>query len=96
MWSRSGGGCYIRGMNREDEAKFVISAAGRQGEAMVYANHNGNLVDLKGAQTYGYDEAVQRAGEMAARLGASVWVAPLLFGFPDVESAEYFAPPQST
>ncbi len=83
-------------MNGEDEAAFVISAAGRQGDAMAYANHNGALVELKGAQTYGYDEAVQRAGEMAARLRASVWVAPLLFGVPDMETAEYFAPPEST
>lgn len=83
-------------MNREDEAAFVVAAARRQGAALTYANHNGDFVDLTGAQTYGYDEAVQRAAEMAGRLGASVWVAPLLFGIPDMETAEYFAPPEST
>ena len=78
-------------MDENEEAEFVI-AAGVQGKPLAYANHNGDLVDLKGAQTYGYGEAVQRAEAFAERLGRSVWVAPLLFGIPDRETAEYFGP----
>ena len=80
-------------MSEEDEAEFVIAAGTRQGKPLSYANHNGNLVGLAGAQAYGYDEAVQLASKMAARLVTPVWVAPLLFGVPDMETAVYFSPP---
>lgn len=79
-------------MTSDDEALFVIAATVRQGEPLSYANHNGDLVSLGGAQTFAHGAAIEKAREATVALGRAVWVAPLLFGIPDMDSAEWFSP----
>lgn len=77
----------VLGMTSGNDAKFVISAARRQGQGMGYANHNGDLVEeLGGALKNDFDAALSAATELAARLGQSVYVHPLLFGEIDVDA----------
>ncbi|CAM2917558.1 hypothetical protein [Brevundimonas diminuta] len=69
-----------------DDAEFVIFGGRLDNGSVGYANHNGDFVALTRAETWGYQKALETARELAASIRRGVWVAPLLFGLPDVES----------
>ena len=81
-------------MVQSDEAEFVIVGGRLSHGALGYQNHNGDFVDLPGAATYGFDEALVKAADTALALTATVYVAPLLFGIPDMDNCVTIEPPR--
>lgn len=69
-----------------DDAEFVIFGGRMDTGSVGYANHNGDFVSLTRAETWGRQTALDIARDLAASIRGGVWVAPLLFGLPDVES----------
>lgn len=79
-------------MTNHDNTEFVVFGGRLTNGSVGYANHNGDFVALTRAETWGYDEAMQTARNLAAAIHRGVWVAPLLFGIPDVESLTWVTP----
>lgn len=77
---------------RADEAEFVIFAGRLANGSVGYANHNGDFVALTRAETWDYRKALETARNLATSIRRGVWVAPLLFGIPDVESLMWIEP----
>ncbi|HCQ53244.1 MAG TPA: hypothetical protein DIV82_03790 [Brevundimonas diminuta] len=75
-----------------DEVEFVIFGGRLADGSVGYANHNGDFVALTRAETWGYQRALEAARNIAASIRRGVWVAPLLFGIPDVESLTWIDP----
>lgn len=75
-----------------DEAEFVIFGGRLADGSVGYANHNGDFVALTRAETWGYRKALEAAQNIAASIRRGVWIAPLLFGIPDVESLTWIEP----
>jgi len=74
-------------MTADKDARFVISAPRRQGQAMGFLNHNGDVVEAAGgAAPYGFETAYEAATGLAARLGRTVYIQPLLLGEIDVDA----------
>lgn len=82
-------------MTDDTDARFVISAP-LGGSALGFVNHNGDVVsELAGAMAYGYDQAVETATALAARLRRGVYIQPLLQGQIDVDADPiWIAPPE--
>lgn len=79
-------------MSDIDEAEFVIFGGRLSDGSVGYANDNGDLVRLERARTWTYDEAIERAKLLADASNEPLNVAPLLFGIPDADNAEYISP----
>lgn len=75
-----------------DEAEFVVFGGRLANGSVGYANHNGDFVALCRAGTWGYHKALETARSLAESMKRGVWVAPLLFGIPDVESLTWITP----
>lgn len=76
----------------DTDAEFVIFAGRLSDGSVGYANHNGDLVALPRARTWDYRQVMDMARNLALSTGRGVWVAPLLFGIPDVESLAWIDP----
>lgn len=80
-------------MTTDSEARFVISAARRQGLPSGFLNHNGDLVEQpSGAASYGFEAAYEAATAYAAETGKGAHLLPLLFGEIDVEADPIYVP----
>ena len=82
------------GMSDAEEAEFVIAGSRGSAVPLGYDDGRGHLVDLSGAQRYDLEQALEAAQALANEKVQTVWVAPLLFGVPDMESAAQISPPQ--
>lgn len=84
------------GMTSDDEAKFIISSARRQGQPAGFLNHNGDLVEEpQGAVSYGFEAAQEAATAFAARSGQGAYILPLLFGVIDVDAEPIYVGPSA-
>lgn len=74
-------------MTADEDARFFVSAPRRQGQAMGFLNHNGDVVEAQGgAAPYAFEAAYEAAAGLAARLGRTVYIQPLLLGEIDVDA----------
>lgn len=79
-------------MTDQTDAEFVIFGGRLKSGSVGYANDNGDFVPFDRAQLWNYEGAMTRARDLAVSIGRSVFVAPLLFGIPDVEVLEMVSP----
>lgn len=79
-------------MTEQTDAEFVIFGGRLKSGSVGYANDNGDFVPFDRAQLWSHERAMTRARDLATSISRTVFVAPLLFGIPDVEVLERVSP----
>ncbi len=79
-------------MIEQTDAEFVIFGGRLKSGSVGYANDNGDFVPFDRAQLWSHERAMTRARDLATSISRTVFVAPLLFGIPDVEVLERVSP----
>ncbi|WP_292035676.1 MULTISPECIES: hypothetical protein [unclassified Brevundimonas] len=79
--------------NPDADAEFVIFGSRLNNGSVGYANDNGDFVPFDRARIWTvYEAAMTRARALAESIRQTVYVAPLLFGIPDLEVMETLSP----